>query len=112
MTQPESPGLKAYLDEKFAYLDEKFAGLDEKFAGIDEKFAGLEAGQAGLAVRLDRVENRLDGIDKHLDKQDADQEHRTRSILETIEASAQDSRLWASRLFSVLDQEAAKEKGS
>jgi hypothetical protein len=126
MTQPEEPDLKTYLDDKFAYFDEKFAGLDGKFGGLDakfteklagldekvtEKFAGLDEKLAGVTGRLDKVELRLTGIEAHLDTQDADLEHRTMSILETIEASATDSRLWASKLFAVLDKEAATKKG-
>jgi hypothetical protein len=83
MTQPEEQDLKGFLDEKFA----------------------------GVTGRLDKVESRLTDIETHLDTQDADLEHRTKSILETIEASAKDSRLWASKLFAVLDSEAARKKG-
>ncbi len=49
--------------------------------------------------------SRLDKIDKHLNKQDADLEHRTLSILQTIEARHQDARLWSSKLFALVDQD-------
>jgi hypothetical protein len=103
MSQPEGQDLKQYLDEKFA-------SVDAKFGVVNQQLTLLAVGQKGLASRLGKVESRLDGIDQHLDKQDADLEHRTKSILETIEASAKDSRLWASKLFAVLDQESARKK--
>jgi len=80
------------------FLDEKFAGMDEKFAGMDAKFAGIDATLAAIDGRLGKIET-------HLDKQDADLEHRTLSILKTVDGARQDARLWSSKLFALVDED-------
>ena len=111
MTQQEEQDLKTYLDAKFAGIDAKFAGMDAKFGGVNQRLDGLEHGQAkidakfaGINQRLQTLEQGQAKIEQHLDKQDADLEHRTLSILQTIEASTQESKLRASRLFALLDE--------
>jgi hypothetical protein len=75
--------------------------MDQKLASFQQGQMDLGNGVAGLALRLTQLEK---NVSDHLDRQDADRAYRTRSILERIDASAKESRLWASKLFAVLDQ--------